>query len=141
MVQAGFFGFTVQLFDLFFYERHRVGQAGQIQIHALQPLDTFFPLYFIFGYAGHFFKHFAALFRRGRQHGIYPALVNNGVAFPADTRIQKQIAYIAQAALYFVQKVFAFPGAENFARDGNFIKIQRQLARGVIKHHAHLCHI
>ena len=141
LVQAGFARLTVQLFNLFGNQRDRVGQARQVHIHALQAADTFLAFGFVFGYAGHFLKHFAALLRRGGKHTFHAALVNNGVAFAADAGVQEQIAYVAQTALHLIQIVFAFAGAENFAADGNFIKIQRQVTRGIVKHHADLRHI
>jgi hypothetical protein len=87
----------------------------------------------IFLHTGHAFDEAAPVFGLGRKNGVDFALRHNRIRFGADAGIEKQVGDIAQAALGFVDGVFAVAVAKDAPRHLHFLEVERQAFVVVVK--------
>jgi hypothetical protein len=102
LVRTGLADRRLDFVHLLFRQSNNVGQTIQIHLGAVQPAKGFLAPGLILRDPRGFFKKLPALLRLRRQNIFHPPLLNNGIAFFSNTRIEEEFLNIFQTALGFV---------------------------------------
>ena len=85
------------------------------------------------GDARRFLEYLTSVLALGGEYLAYSALPYHRVAVAAETRVHKELVYVAEPHLLFVYVVFALARTEVTAGDGHFVEVVIEKAVGVIE--------